>query len=62
VRKYFFEVLSLVLILGGLGFFLESVSWLSRHDYTAAILLVGVGIAVTNVGLELARLALVERE
>ncbi len=62
MRRYFFEVLSLVLILGGLGFFIECVSYLARHDYVAAILLVGVGIAVTNVGTELARLALVERD
>ena len=62
MRKYFFEVLSVVLMLGSLGFFLECVSFLSRHDYVAAILLLLVGVAVINVGAELARLALVERD
>lgn len=62
MRRYFFEALSLVLILGSLGFFLECVTFLERHDYVAAILLLLVGVAVINVGAELARLALVERE
>lgn len=62
MRKYFFEALSVILILGSLGFFLQSVSYLSRHDYVAAILLLFVGLAVINVGAELARLALVERD
>jgi len=62
VRKHFFEVLSLVLILGSLGFFCECVSFLGRHDYVAAILLLFVGVSVIHVGAELARLALVERE
>jgi hypothetical protein len=62
MRRYFFEGLSLVLILGSLGFFGECVSYLGRHDYVAAILLLFVGVSVIHVGAELARLALVERE
>jgi hypothetical protein len=62
MRRYFFEALSVILILGSLGFFLQAVSYLSRHDYVAAILLLFVGLAVINVGAELARLALVERD
>jgi hypothetical protein len=62
MRKYFFEVLAAILILGSLGFFCECVSYLSRHDYVAAILLLFVGVSVIHVGAELARLALVERE
>jgi len=62
MRKYFFETLALVLILGGLGFFLACVSFLSRHDYVGALLLLAVGFSVINVGAELARLALVERD
>jgi hypothetical protein len=61
MRKYFFEGLSLFLILGSLGFFLESISFLSKHDYVAAIVLLLVGMVVVNTGAELARLALVER-
>jgi hypothetical protein len=62
MRKHFFEVLSLVLILGSLGFFAECVSYLGKRDYVAAILLLFVGVSVIHVGAELARLALVERE
>ncbi len=62
MRKYFFEALSLILILGSLGFFCECVSFLGRHDYVAAILLLFVGVSVIHVGAELARLALVERD
>ena len=62
MRKYFFEGLALLLVLGSLGFFIECVVYLGRRDYLAAILLLFVGISVINVGAELARLALVERD
>jgi hypothetical protein len=62
MRKHFFEVLSLILILGSLGFFMECISYLGRHDYVAALLVFFVGLSVIHVGAELARLALVERE
>ena len=62
MRKYFFEILALVLILGSLGFFLECVHYLGRRDYVAAILLLFVGVSVIHVGAELVRLALVERD
>lgn len=62
MRKHFFEILALVLILGSLGFFLQCVSFLVRHDYVAAALVFFVGLAVINVGAELARLALAERQ
>ena len=62
MRKYFFEALAVILIFGSLGFFIECVSFLGRHDYLAALLLAVVGVFVINVGAELARLALVERE
>ena len=62
MRKYFFETLALVLILGSLGFFLAAVSFVSRHDYVGALLLFFVGVSVIHVGAELARLALVERD
>ena len=62
MRKYFFESLALLLILGSLGFFVECVHFLGRRDYAAAILLLFVGVSVIHVGAELARLALVERD
>ena len=62
MRKYFFESLALVLILGSLGFFIECVHYLGRRDYIAAIILFFVGVSVIHVGAELARLALVERD
>ena len=60
--RYFFEVLSALLVLGSLVFFYECVSFLARRDYVAAVILMFVGFAVIRVGAELARLALVERE
>ena len=38
MRKYFFESLALLLILGSLGFFFECVHYLGKRDYVAAIL------------------------
>lgn len=61
VRRYFFEVLSFVLLLGSLVFFYECVRFLSRRDYVSAILLMFIGFAVIRVGAELARLALIDR-
>jgi hypothetical protein len=61
VRKYFFEILATVLLLGSFGFFWECVVYLGRRDYVSAALLTGIGMAVLHVGVELARLALVER-
>ncbi|MGZ3428587.1 MAG: hypothetical protein ACXVCV_18165 [Polyangia bacterium] len=62
MRKYFFESLALLLILGSLGFFLECVHYLGRRDYVAAILLLFVGVSVIHVGAVLGRLARVERD
>jgi hypothetical protein len=61
VRRYFFEVLSFVLLLGSLVFFYECVRFLARRDYVSAILLMFIGFAVIRVGAELARLALIDR-
>lgn len=55
MRRHFFEVLALLLVLGSLAFFWQ------RHDYFAGVLLLCVGVCVINVGAELARLALAER-
>jgi hypothetical protein len=62
MRRHFFEGLALLLILGGLGFFVECVLYLGKRDYLAAVMLMFIGVAVINVGAELARLALVERD
>jgi hypothetical protein len=62
VRRWFFEVLALLLIVGSLVFFWECVSYLAKRDYIAALVLTGIGFAVLTVGKELARLALVQRE
>ncbi len=62
MRRYFFEILTFILVVGSLGFFVQAVSFLSRRDYLAAVLVTLVGFAVLRVGGELARLALAERE
>jgi hypothetical protein len=61
IRRHLFELLAATLLLGGFGFLFECVSFLGRRDYVAGALLGGIGVAVLHVGVELARLALVER-
>jgi hypothetical protein len=61
LRKYFYEILSLLLIGGSLVFFYECLRFLSRRDYLSGLILMLIGIAVIHVGSELARLALFER-
>ena len=62
MRRYFFEVLALLLIGGSLVFFYECVSYLERRDYVAALILMAIGLSVISVGKEIARLALVQKE
>lgn len=62
MRRYFFEFLSVALLAGGLVFFWESVSYLSRRDYIGAGVLVLIGTSVLSVGKEMARLSLVQKE
>jgi hypothetical protein len=62
MRRHLFEVLAVLLLLGGLVFFGECVRHLGRRDYLGSLLLAVVGVAVLNVGAELARLALIERD
>jgi len=62
VRRPFYEVLAVLLLLGGLVFFGEVVRHLGQRDYLGSLLLAIIGVAVLNVGAELARLALIERE
>lgn len=62
MRKYFFEILAVLLIGGSLVFFRECISYLHRRDYVAAIILMFIGLSVISVGKEMARLALVQKE
>ena len=62
MRRYFFEILALVLMGGSIVFFRECVSYLGRRDYIAALILMFIGIAIITVGKEMARLALVQKE
>ena len=62
MRNYLFEGLAVLLLLSGLVFFGECVHHLGLRDYVGSLLLAGIGIALLNVGAELARLALIERE
>ena len=61
-RRYFFEALALALVSGSMFFFRESISYLARRDYVAALLVMLIGLAVISVGKEMARLALVQRD
>jgi hypothetical protein len=62
MRRYFFEVLAVSLIGGSLFFFKETLDYLARRDYVAAVLVMVIGVAVISVGKEMARLALVQRD
>ncbi len=61
IHRYFFEALSLGLLLSSLAFFYQCVRFLMQRDYVAAILLMFIGFAIIRVGSELARFALYER-
>ncbi len=62
MRRYFFEALAVALIGGSLFFFKETLDYLARRDYVAALLVMMIGVAVISVGKEMARLALVQRD
>lgn len=62
MRRYFFELLALLLIGGSLVFFHECIGYLARRDYVAAIILFSIGLSVITVGKEIARLALVQKD
>jgi hypothetical protein len=62
MRRYFFEALAIALIGGSLFFFKETLDYLARRDYVAAMLVMVIGVAVISVGKEMARLALVQRD
>lgn len=61
-RQFFFELLAVALMMGSLFFFKETLDYLARRDYVAALLVMVIGIAVIGVGKEIARLALVQRD
>ena len=62
MRRYFFEALAVALIGGSLFFFKETLDYLARREYVAALLVMVIGVAVISVGKEMARLALVQRD
>jgi hypothetical protein len=62
MRRYFFEILALLLIGGSMFFFKESIDYLARRDYIAALVVMLIGVSVITVGKEMARLALVQRD
>lgn len=62
MRRYFFEILALALIGGSMFFFKESIDYLARRDYVAALIVMIIGVSVIAVGKEMARLALAQRD
>ena len=62
MRRYLFEILAIALLGGSLVFFWECIGYLSQRNYVAAVLLMGIGLAVITVGKELARLALFQKD
>ena len=62
MRRYFFEVLAVLLMGGSLVFFYECIGYVSERNYVAAIILMLIGISVISVGKEMARLALIQKD
>jgi hypothetical protein len=62
MRRYFFEILAVLLIAGSLVFFGECIGYLAKRDYVSSLILLAIGLSVITVGKELARLALVQKE
>ncbi len=58
MRRAAYEVVGLGLVLAGLYFFVESVTFFTAKDYVAGVLEIFVGLAVTRAGLELVKLGL----
>lgn len=62
LRRYFFEILAVLLIGGSLLFFYECIGYLARRDYVAAVVVMFIGLSVISVGKEMARLALIQKD
>jgi hypothetical protein len=61
-RRYFYEVLAILLMAGSLVFFFECIGYVDKRNYVSAIILLLIGISVISVGKEMARLALIQKE
>lgn len=62
MRRYFFEILSIALIVGSMLFFWECLEHLTRRDYVSAVIVLFIGLSVIAVGKEMARLALIQKD
>ena len=62
MRKYFFEILSVLVFGSSLIFFYQCIRFLARRDYVASVLLTLIGFAIIRAGAEVARLAMIERK
>ena len=62
MRKMVLEILGILMVLASVVFFYFSVQFLSERDYIAAILQIFVGFAMVRSGLELTRMALLDKE
>ena len=61
MRRYFFEALAFILVVGSAVFFHQTIAYLARRDYIASLLLMLIGLSVLRVGSEMARLSLVDK-
>ena len=62
MRRYFFEILAVLLMGGSIVFFVECIRYLGQREYVSAIIVMFIGLAVISVGREMARLALVQKD
>lgn len=61
MRHLLYEIVSILLIVAGVGFFYACVRFLAQRDYVGGLLLVVVGFGVMKSGVELSKLAVMLR-
>lgn len=62
MRSLTYDIIGIGLILGSLWFLYRAVEFLAQKDYVAGLLAFGIGFVVVRAGVEVGRLAMVDRE
>ncbi len=62
MRRVFYELMGILLLLASVVFFLYSVRFLADRDYVSGILQIFVGFSLIRAGLELTKLSLLAEE
>ncbi len=62
MHRYFFEILTLLLFVASLFFFVECIDFLTEHRYIESAFLLIIGLSLIVVGKDMARMALAQKE